>query len=437
MKFNRLIYISIILVAFLISACTNTTEQSTSAAAEKIVADLSTPPPGSAATQEKWDTFTDEKKKDTWDTFIADNASPAGTTPAETTSTRKPSGGSSVIPVIAAELEKAPMNLYYYGLGELKPGDEIRVAPGSAGTVASLYVATGDFVEPGDLLFSLDNSDLVNSIERSSEKWDNDLELAAIRLNEAKEHYETTNNLYTKNAVAKSELDKSQQAWEEAALNYEKIQLAKTTEIENLQENIRTTLSISPGRGYISAITFRETDQINTADYIEIIDIKKLAITVQVPENVITRIRQKQRVVAKQASAPEYTLSGVVTSIGLKADGNRTYEVTAEFDNPNQMLLPGMLMETQIQMVQYSASFVVPKVSVVNEGPNQYIYRIKDDIAEKVPVETGQSKGVLIQIDGPIKEGDLFAIQGQTYLQKGTAVKVVETREYIPERVEF
>jgi len=346
-------------------------------------------------------------------------------------------GGSSIISVTVGELTKAPINLYYYGLGELKAGDEIRVAPGSTGTVASLYISVGDFVEPGDLLFSLDNNDLVKNIERSSEKWNTDLELAAIKLNEAKDNYETTNSLYSKELISKSEYDKAKQVWEEAKLNYEKTQIAKTTEIENLQENLRTTLAISPGRGFVSDITFRRGESVNSADYVEIIDIEKIAVSILVPENIITRIKHGQRVVAKQASAPEYILEGVVSTVGLKADSNRTYEVIAEFDNPNQKLLPGMLIEAQIQLIQYNSNFIVPKESVITEGPDQFIFRVKDGVAEKVPVETGQSRGPLVQISGPVKEGDLLVITGQTYLQKGTIVNVVETKEYLPRSMEL
>ncbi|MCK5198005.1 MAG: efflux RND transporter periplasmic adaptor subunit, partial [Spirochaetales bacterium] len=383
MKLDKLIFVSMIIMTLIISSCTNPAEGSTAqtegtstaaapgqgGSAETIVVDLASPPPGSNADQAKWDTFDDVKKQESWDKYVADNAAAADSSseapaPVEEEVVRTPGsgggGGSSIIPVTVGELTKAPMNLYYYGLGELKAGDEIRVVPGSTGTVASLYVSEGDFVEPGDLLFSLDNNDLVKNIERSSEKWNNDLELASIKLSEASANYETTSSLYSKDLIAKSEFDRAQQVWEEAELNYEKIQLAKTIEIENLQENLRTTVAISTGRGYVSHISFRKGEQVNSGDYVEIIDIEKIAITVQVPENIITRIKQGQRVVAKQASAPAYILEGVVTGMGLKADSNRTYEVIAEFDNPNQKLLPGMLMEAQIQMVQYSANFIVP-----------------------------------------------------------------------------
>jgi len=498
MKLGKLIFVSIIAV-FIFSACTNPAEKSPSVTQESssgvvvvdlsspppgsnadqakwdtfdeakkqaswdkyiaenpvasesegIDVDLTVPPPGSNADQAKWDTFDDTKKQESWDKYVADNSAAedsgsktAAPAPEEVVRTpgsggRGGGGGSSIVPVTVGELTKAPMNIYYYSLGELKAGEEIRVAPGSAGTVTSLYVSEGDFVEPGDLLFSLDNNDLVKNIERSSEKWNNDLDLASIKLSEATANYETTSSLYSKKLISKSEFDKAKQSWEEAKLNYEKTQLAKTIEIENLQENLSTTVAISTVRGYISSITFNKGELVNSGDYVEIIDIEKIAITVQVPENIITRIKKGQQVVAKQASGPEYILKGLVTSMALKADSNRTYEVVAEFENPNQRLLPGMLMEAQIQMIQYSPNFIVPKESLIIEGQDQFVFVVKDGSAEKIPVETGQSRGSLIQINGSINEGDLLVIQGQTYLQNGSVVNVVDTKKYLPESTEF
>lgn len=73
----------------------------------------------------------------------------------------------------------------------------------------------------------------------------------------------------------------------------------------------------------------------------------------------------------------------------------------------------------------------------MTEGDLSYLYRIVEDKAEKVPVETGQSRGPMIQIIGPVKQGDMIVLTGQSYLQSGSAVNVAETREYLPERTEF
>jgi RND family efflux transporter MFP subunit len=440
--------ISGLTIFFMMSCSVPAAEQSESASTPEVVVDLTVPPPGSNATPEKWDTFDEAKRQESWDKYIAGLSEAEGETAEPETEeevVRTPGSGGgggggamSVVPVITGELSRSAMEVYYYGLGELSAGREILVRPQTTGTVSSLYVSTGDIVETGDLLFSLDNNDLVKNIERTSEKWDKDLELAEIKLNDALDNFETASSLFAKELIAQAEVDSARKSWEEAQLTYEKLQLSKTSDLENLQENLRTTLAISPGRGVVSSLTFGKGDQVNSTDYVEIIDIQTIMVSVPVPENIITRIKTGQKVYGKKASSPEYALEGYVSSTALKADSNRTYEVTAVFENSNQKLLPGMLIEAQIELVRFNSDFIVPKESLVSNGSGYFIYRVKEDnSAEKVPVQTGASRGGFIQIKGAVSEGDNLVIQGQSYLQDGMAVNIVETKKYLPERTEF
>jgi RND family efflux transporter MFP subunit len=303
--------------------------------------------------------------------------------------------------------------------------------------VASLYVNEGDFVEPGDLLFSLDSNDLIRDIELVSDKWNAELELAQIRLNETLADYEALNSLYERDLISKSENDSARKSWEEAKIAYEKVRLAKTTELEKLQENLRTSLTVSPGRGYVSAISFNAGEQINSGDFIEIVDIENIVISIPVPENIITRVAIGNMVFAKQASAPSYSLEGEVTGRGIISDSNRSFEVIAQLDNPDERLLPGMLMEAQIRIAQLTPNFIIPKESLLSDGSEHFIFIIDKTAARRVPVTMGQSRGTLVQISGAINEGDLLVLQGQSYLREGAAVKIVETREYLPERREL
>ena len=96
MKPFRTLFVVIFILILSITACTKLPDQnaaetgpvipekegnSDSPAAAAVVVDLSSPPPGSNATQDKWDTFTDEKKQESWDKFLADSA-PSETAPA-------------------------------------------------------------------------------------------------------------------------------------------------------------------------------------------------------------------------------------------------------------------------------------------------------------------------------------------------------------------
>jgi RND family efflux transporter MFP subunit len=419
-----------------------------------VTPDLSVPPPGSPATQEKWDGFDEAKKKEAWAKYMAENpaapsaasgqspssadttAPAAGTTAAAVEQTA-PASKSSKVSVVAGKLTRSPITLYYYGLGELEAGRIRKVSPLTTGVVASLYVSEGDFVEAGDLLFSLDDSDLVRDIEVASERWNAELELVRIRLNETQTDYETAESLYSRDLISRAEYDGAKKAWEETKIAYEKVRLAKAAELEKLQENLRTGVSISPGRGYVSQISFLEGEQVNSADFVEIVDIEEVVISIRVPENIITRIRTGNQVLAKQASAPDYLLEGKVVSKGVVSDGNRTYEVRVRVDNPDQRLLPGMLMETQVRIARMTDNFVIPKESILRDGSDQFIFLLEGNIAKRIPVTTGQSRGNLIQINGAVEEGDLFVLQGQSYLREGIEVNITETREYLPESREL
>lgn len=410
------------------------------APAPEITPDLTVPPPGSPATQEKWDGFDEAKKQEAWAKYIAENSagsvstgSPAETEPAPAVTVSK----APPVAVVAGKLTRAPISLYYYGIGELKAGEERRVSPQAAGTVAALYVHEGDFVEEGDLLFSLDDSDLARELELVNEKWDAELELALIRLNDARSDFESSSSLYARDLISKAENDAAGKSLEEAEIAYEKVRLAKTTELGKLQESLRTTIGLSPGRGYISDITFRKDEQVNSADFIEIVDIENLLISVPVPENIIARISVGGEVLAKQPSAPAYALTGTVSSKGLVSDSNRSFEVLARLDNPDLRLLPGMLMEVQIRIAQLTTNFIIPRESLIQDGGDRFIFIIENDAARRVPVTTGQSRGELVQISGAVEEGDLLVLQGQSYLREGAAVTVVETRTYLPERREL
>jgi len=428
------------ILAMITFSCQEASSSQDSAPAETgtVEPDLSVPPPGSKATQEKWDSFDEAKRKESWASYLEENAGEtAETPPAQAEEAAAVSSKTPMISVIVGELTRAPITLYYYGLGELKAGQEQRVSPLIPGIVASLYVDEGDFVEEGDLLFSLDDSDLVREIELVNEKWNTELDLAQIRLNEALSDYESSDSLYQRDLISKAENDNAIKVWEEARIAYEKVRLAKTTELEKLRENLRTNVVASPGRGYVSEITFAAGEQVTSADFVEVVDIENLSLSIQVPENIITRIQTGNEVLAKQASGPEYSLKGSVTGRGIVSDINRSYEVTARLDNPDQRLLPGMLMEAQIRIAQMTSHFIIPRQSLIQDGADQFIYLVKDNTARKVPVTTGQSRSGLIQVSGAFEEGDLLVLQGQSYLREGMGVKVIETKEYLPERREL
>ncbi len=412
-------------------------EKSVEKTSEKPEADLTVPPPGSQATQEKWDSFDEAKKQESWDKYLASlTEGTADSSPEEESAPVKTTTEKSVA-VVVAPLSKAPMEVYYYGLGEVEAGKVMKVTPPISGTAQKVYVSPGDFVEPGDLLFSLDSSDWVKDIERAGDKWDAELRLAEVRLNEAVKTLESTQAFYDRDLVTRQELDKAQQGVTEAGLNLEKVRISRATELESLQDNYQSRLGVSNSIGYVSSLSFSEGEAVNTADFVEIVNLDEVLLSVEVPESIITRVETGAPVQAKVASAPRYGMEGLVTGHSILPESNRTYQVRVTLENPNERLLPGMLMEVQIQVSQLHSRFIVPRQAVVSDGTGNFLYLAVDSVSKRVPVTLGAGRQGMVQVEGDFTEGDLVVIEGQSYLKPGTPLNIREERGYLPERTEL
>lgn len=445
-RFFLILIIGIALLSAGCSAAENETAESKSAPSSEekeavsggVVADLATPPPGSQATQEKWDSFDEAKRQESWDKYLASLES-GGSDEAQTDedSTVKVSTNVKPVSVVTSNLMKAPMDIYYYGIGEIEAGEVSKIFPEISGTAINIYVVEGDYVDAGDLLFSLDSREWVREIERAEEKWGAELNIAEIKLNEASREMDRINTFYSRDLATKAELDKAEQMLNEAQLNMQKVQLSRETELESLQENYKSRLGISPVRGWVSNISFSEGEIVNTADFVEIVNLEEVQLTVDVPENIIPRIKRGAPVAAKTTSASKYGMQGEITGYSVVPENNRTYKVRASIVNKNQRLFPGMLMEVQIQISQLQPNFVVPRSAVVTEGIDNFIFFVDNGQSVRVPVELGSSRQGYLQVVGNLSEGDELVIEGQSYLKPGTPVNVTDSRAYLTERMEF
>ena len=67
---------------------------------------------------------------------------------------------------------------------------------------------------------------------------------------------------------------------------------------------------------------------------------------------------------------------------------------------------------------------LVPPTSIATTTERTFVIRIKNDVAEWVPVSRGAAAGDLVEVYGPLQDGDLIARRGTDELREGTRVKV-------------
>lgn len=151
--------------------------------------------------------------------------------------------------------------------GEIKAASEVAVSPKVSGKVVSVYVEEGQYVNAGDVLFKIDDTDLKLSAEQAQAAYNSakvaydntknsttkqSTMQAKQAYENAKDNYERQQQLYENNSnvkVAKTAVETASQAYETAKQNYENSLVAARNSLSTAQTNYENTAKLLEAGG--------------------------------------------------------------------------------------------------------------------------------------------------------------------------------------------
>src|SRR5262249_23369148 len=154
--------------------------------------------------------------------------------------------------------------------------------------------------------------------------------------------------------------------------------------------------------------------------------LSRLRLVVAVPEALVGAIVKGARVPFTVPAYPGEKFSGVLTLLAHDLDA-KTRTMAAEIDvrNPDLRLSAGMYPEVQWPVKRPQPSLLVPPTSIVTTTERTFVIRVKPDgTAEWVNVGRGARVGDLMEVMGPLQDGDMVVRRGTDELRPGTKVKL-------------
>lgn len=146
----------------------------------------------------------------------------------------------------------------------------------------------------------------------------------------------------------------------------------------------------------------------------------------RVLESMLGQLRTGWVVPVKVDAYRQEIFNGKIAEISPVVDtSTRMGEVKIQFTNPRKQLKPGMFAQAEIKISSYPG-LLVPIDAIIRRGANQYIFKIENDIAHQIKIETGITVGDNIEVFNQIQEGDWIVVFGQNLLNDLSAVQVVE-----------
>jgi membrane fusion protein (multidrug efflux system) len=231
-------------------------------------------------------------------------------------------------------------------LGTTKANESVVVTPTVEERVVAILVDDGEFVNKGQVLVKLDDSEAQYLLAE-----------ARAALKEQQQQFERMRRLAKTNATSRSQLDE-----EKGLLD---IAEAKVSLLEaRLQDyTIRAPFTGILGIRQISTGAVVDTDTVITT----LDDTTTIKLDFTVPEAYLGVLKNGMSVSARSLAYLDRSFNGVVTAISSRVDPEtRTLTIRAKIPNPDRLLRPGMLLTVDL-VKNRSQSLIIPEEAVIQE----------------------------------------------------------------------
>lgn len=376
------------------------------------------------------------------------------------------------IAVSVTEVSKTTIESFINLTGKTAPIKDISVLPKIPGKVLNVYFEVGQQVEKGDVLFSLEDSDIRLQLRQAEagltaaqaglnrakggmmEQQLIQLESAMIAAEtnyiDAKSNYDRTQQLFDAGAVSKQMLEVAESRLALANDQYEAAKsVFEITQTKINPENIAAaeaqlsqaqaaydmarsqldnTLVRSPIKGIVASKTVKAGEFASTAmPAMTIVDLSFLEVSVNVTEDVVNKIHVNDKAEVSIKAVGTDMFEGKIISVSPSTDQRtQTYPVKVRIQNDSGIIKGGMFCDIKLITAREEDTIVVPLSCLLNEDGKNVVYVVNNGIANKRYITTGLSNDTFMQVNDGLEEGDIVIIKGQDFIKDGSKVTITQ-----------
>lgn len=308
-------------------------------------------------------------------------------------------------------------------LGTVMPMASVAIKPRIDSEITGIHFADGARVKQGDVLITLDS----RSIEAMILQAEGNLARDKAQLDGAERDLKRYTELVAKSATPVTNLDnaKTQAAVYAAAMK------ADEALLKNLQVQLSYATITAPISGRISAASVKVGNIVRAADLLPIATIIQTApiyVSFPMPQVSLPALREA---IAEGAPSVEAVIPGESKrAVGRIAMIENTVDaatgmvnVRAAMPNETELLWPGTLVQTYLKMRSEEA-VTVPSAAIQVSQTGNYVYVVKNEIAELHPVKVARTLGDVTVLESGVADGDAVVVDGHLLLTNGARVAI-------------
>ncbi|MEZ4857290.1 MAG: efflux RND transporter periplasmic adaptor subunit [Flavobacteriaceae bacterium] len=337
-------------------------------------------------------------------------------------SQKKALDSSQAISVTVSSHQEQTNNPYLNTSGKIQAVNSADLSTRMMGFVNKVHVKVGDKVEKGQLLVSINNTELQ---AKQAQVNASITEATAAYVN-AKKDFERFQNLFAENSASQKEVDDISARYEMA-----KARLEGAKQMKNeINAQFAYSNITAPFNGIITSKTVEEGNMANPG--VPLISIEapgNFEVMTMVPETDISKIKNGSKVTVTAKSLNK-TITGNVSEVSTSArNTGGQYLVKVALEKTEAPILSGMFVNVQFPVEKgtstVSKTMYVPESALVKQGQLTGVYTIGNgNVAILRWLRIGKTFGDQVEILSGLSKDEPYIITSEGKLYNGAKVLV-------------
>ncbi|ELL0560094.1 efflux RND transporter periplasmic adaptor subunit [Vibrio vulnificus] len=313
--------------------------------------------------------------------------------------------GPSAVTVVAEEVQTHQISQSLALVGKLEAVQSVVIASEVSGKVESIQVKANQNVTKGQLLVKLEDDKALAAVSE-----------AKAYLKDEQRKLKEFERLVSRNAITQTEID-AQKASVEIA------QARLTAANANLND-LHVT---APFAGTVGFVDFSRGKLVNSGtELLTLDDLSLMQLDLRIPERYLSMLSIGMPVTATSSAWGKQVFTGKVVGIDSRINAETlNLRVRIQFENPENQLKPGMLLNTALAFPAIEAP-IIPVQALEYSGTKRYVYVIgSDNKAKRTEVLLGARVENQVVIESGVSIGDKIVVQGIVNMRDGVLVKEI------------
>ena len=293
--------------------------------------------------------------------------------------------------------------------GQLDAEYSVELKAETSGVIEAVLFEEGQPVKKGAVLFQLRDDEQVARLHE-----------AVANRDLAQEVWNRTQQLVSRDAASAAQRDR---AAAELSVAKARVDLARLA--------VDRTRIAAPFDGVVGARYVAPGDRITDKKALVRIDaIDRLQLSFAISEQGVAFARTGVKLEVRVRPFPDEIFPGEVYFVSPSLDpATRRMILKAWVPNADHRLVPGLFGNVDLEIAQRENALLVPESSVVFDREGTYVWRVREEVAERVPIEIGLRKGGHVEVTLGLSPGDTIVTAGTHKVIEGRKLRAAAPTE--------